>query len=136
VSSASAEREAAIIYKGTRELDGLRSATTDVASADRSDGVSETMGTIDKVRFERRGARGCSNSDYDICQTTCCDVWCVEDDELSDLYVDPADLSAVIGLYGEDVLRCPFCRSATWDLRRVVDLASVPEDWRWALARG
>jgi hypothetical protein len=96
------------------------------------------MGNIDNYEFEKRGARGCSNSDYYLCRTTCCGAWCVEDTELSDLYTDGTDPSAVLSLLvvnPADILPCPFCRSETWDFRPVDDPKNVPEEWRWALSR-
>lgn len=49
------------------------------------------MGNIDKETFEQRGARGCSDSDYDLCKTSCCGAWCVADDELGDLHLSGDD---------------------------------------------
>jgi hypothetical protein len=95
------------------------------------------MGRVDKYAFERGGARGCSNSDYDFCQTSCCGAWCVEDCELSDLYVDGANLSAVLSLLqvrGEKPAACPLCGAQAWTLRPVEDIEHVPDAWRWALS--
>ena len=96
------------------------------------------MGTIDKYRFEARGARGCGDSDYNVCQTTCCAAWCVEDDELSELYFDANALSSVIiliSVYGDEIVVCPVCGAHPWDLVRPDELSGVPEAWRWALSR-
>jgi hypothetical protein len=96
------------------------------------------MGTVDKVVFERRGGRGCSNSDYHVRQTSCCNAWCVEDSELGDLYIDGANLSAVISLLGmpsEKAPACPLCGAQDWDLRAVEDIKHAPDTWRWALSR-
>jgi hypothetical protein len=93
------------------------------------------MGNIDNVTFERRGARGCSNSDYNLCRTTCCDSWGVEDNELSDLYLNGADTSKVISLLvapGQHIV-CPYCGSERWALRPVTSDEAVPHEWRWAL---
>jgi hypothetical protein len=43
------------------------------------------MSIVDKTRFEARSRAGCSNSHYHFRKTTCCDAWCVEDEELQDL---------------------------------------------------
>ena len=59
------------------------------------------MGVIDKYRFEHRGGHGCSNSDYLLHKTTCCGSFCVEDDELLDLYIDPTDLEKTIQDHGD-----------------------------------
>lgn len=96
------------------------------------------MFTLDKYVFEKKGARGCSNSDYRLAILTCCDRQVVEDKELSDLYVDPTDLSKKISLLvtrGEAPQSCPLCRAADWDLIPVDDLASISEEWRWACPR-
>ncbi len=94
------------------------------------------MGVIDKYRFEKRGGAGCSNSDYRLHRTTCCGGYCVEDDELSDLYLDPADLSRRVSLLRDRAdtgpFPCPLCGTAEWDLAEVEELAGVPEEWRWA----
>src|SRR5690348_10324259 len=94
------------------------------------------MGVIDKYRFEERSRAGCSNSDYRLHRTTCCGGFCVEDDELSDLYLDPADLSRRVSLLRErsdtSPFLCPLCGAAEWDLAEVRELADVPEEWRWA----
>lgn len=95
-----------------------------------------TVGMIDKYRFESSGALGCSNSDYHLKRTTCCQGFCVEDDELSDLYVDPNDLTRRISLLRDRTERgpfpCPLCGADAWELIEVDDLADVPESWRWA----
>jgi hypothetical protein len=94
------------------------------------------MGVIDKYRFEERGGGGCSNSDYHLHRTTCCGGYCVEDDELSDLYLDPADLSRWVSLLRErsdtSPFPCPLCGAAEWELVEVQELADVPDEWRWA----
>lgn len=92
------------------------------------------MGIIDKYKFEHRGGVGCSNSDYHLRQTTCCKAYCVEDDELSDLYLDASDLSRRVSLLTPDCPdACPYCGSLQWDLTsEVLDLELIPEDWRWA----
>ncbi len=91
------------------------------------------MSLIEKYPFERRGARGCSNSDYHLVRTTCCNAFAVEDDELLDLYVDPQDLSRVVDLAKEE--RCPFCGAEHWNIEPVEDFALMPAEWRWAAPR-
>ncbi len=96
------------------------------------------MGRVDKHPFERRGARGCSDSDYDFCQTSCCGAWCVEDCELHDLYIDGANLSAVLSLLrlpSETPAACPLCGAQTWTLLPVEHIGHAPDAWRWALPR-
>ena len=92
------------------------------------------MAIIDKYKFEHEGATGCSDSDYHLRQTTCCEAWCVEDDELSDLYLDPTDLSKKVSLLtisGVPV-PCPFCGSLNWHLTdEVLDVVLIPESWKW-----
>ena len=88
------------------------------------------MGVIDKYRFETRGGQGCSNSDYKLNRVTCCGEYCVEDDELLDLYLDPNDLSRTFQLYVD--APCPFCGATTWDYNEVEELNDVPPSWQWA----
>jgi hypothetical protein len=94
---------------------------------------------IEKRQFESRGGHGCSNSDYDLLRTMCCGSYAVEDNELQDLYIDPADLTRWITLLydprAEAPPRCPFCGAVTWDTNEVTNLAEVPEAWRWATRR-
>jgi hypothetical protein len=94
------------------------------------------MGVIDKYRFENQGGGGCSNLDYRLHRTSCCGRYCVEDYELSDLYLDSADLSRRVSLlrHRSDTspFLCPMCWAADWDLAEVQELAEVPEEWRWA----
>ena len=96
------------------------------------------MFTVDKYNFEKRGATGCSNSDYRVAVLTCCGRQVVEDDELSDLYFNPADLSKKVSLLRtRDVTpdACPLCRSTDWDLVPLDNLGEVSEEWRWACPR-
>jgi hypothetical protein len=94
------------------------------------------MGVIDKYRFESRGGGGCSNSDYHLHRTTCCGGFCVEDDELSDLYLDPSDLSKRVSLLrgsaDDSPFPCPLCGAGAWDLVEEEELSAVPASWRWA----
>lgn len=98
------------------------------------------MGLIDKYRFEKRGGVGCSNSDYRLLYTTCCGGYCVTDDELSDLYLDPGDLSRHVSLLQDRSdtrpFPCPLCAATEWDLVEVQELADVPENWQWACYQG
>jgi hypothetical protein len=96
------------------------------------------MGVIDKWCFEARGGHGCSNSDYRLHKTTCCGSYAVEDDELLELYIDPADLNKRVDLGysprdGEPPPRCPFCGAEKWDLIEIDAPSDVPEAWRWAV---
>ena len=93
------------------------------------------MFTLEKREFERRGARGCSNSDYQLVVLTCCERQVVEDVELSDLYLDAEDLSRRISLLGSRDERpppCPLCGAADWRSIPVDDVASASAEWRWA----
>jgi hypothetical protein len=93
------------------------------------------MAIIDKYKFEHGGGVGRSNSDYHLRRTNCCESWCVEDDELSDLYLDPTDLTKKISLLTTPgvPIACPFCGSFKWGLsEKVLDVAQIPESWKWA----
>ena len=94
------------------------------------------MGIINKYQFEALSGGGCSNSDYRLHRTTCCGTYCVEDDELSDLYLDSADLSRRVSLLQErsdtSPFPCPLCGATSWNLDEVRELADVPNEWRWA----
>jgi len=91
------------------------------------------MGLIDKFTFEKRGARGCSNSDYTFAVTTCCELVGVVDDELHDFYWSPEDLSRVISVFQDSV--CPACRRSDWAFNHVSTIDELPEHWRWACKR-
>jgi hypothetical protein len=93
------------------------------------------MITLERHVLKKAGAAGCSNSTYRVVTLTCCDRQVVEDEELSDLYVDPRDLSKKVSLLrapGELDGPCPLCRATAWDLVPVDDLAHVSQEWRWA----
>jgi len=93
------------------------------------------MGTVDKYVFEKRGASGCSNSDYHIAVLTCCGRQVVEDHELSDLYFDPTDPSRKVSLLGPPDAPadpCPLCRATDWDFVPVDRIEDVAAEWRWA----
>ena len=89
------------------------------------------MRILDKYRFESRGAKGCSNSDYLLLSTTCCGGHCAEDVELHTLYPDPSDLTRRIEVWDSQPA-CPHCGAYEWDFIEVKALADVPESWRWA----
>jgi hypothetical protein len=95
-----------------------------------------SMGIVDKYRFEKRSGGGCSNSDYKLHQSTCCGGYFIEDDELSDLYFDPTDISRRVSLLREPTdprpFPCPLCGAVEWNLVEVQDLDEVPDQWRWA----
>jgi hypothetical protein len=86
------------------------------------------MNRLDELKFESAGASGCSNSDYVLCRTTCCAALCVEDVELTQLYVAPDDLSKLVALWG-DVDRCPICGAAEWDVLPTADDDVVAGSW-------
>ena len=88
------------------------------------------MGLVDKVVFEERGARGCSNSDYTFVITTCCERVGVIDEELDDFYWSADSPSKSLSLC--DGAACPFCDASSWKLKHLDDIDHVPEHWRWA----
>ena len=101
------------------------------------------MGTVDHYKFEKRGARGCSNSGYDFCRLSCCDAWCVEDDELQELYFDATDLKKVVSMI-DGAVPCPVCGAREWSVLSIDDPnkwavltvdspGETPPPWRWAL---
>jgi hypothetical protein len=93
------------------------------------------MFTLDKYEFEKRGARGCSDSAYRLVVLTCCERQVVEDVELSDLYFDATDLSRRVSLLrstDEPQRPCPLCRAANWASNPIDDVASAVVEWRWA----
>ncbi len=95
------------------------------------------MPTIAKHVFDKRGASGCSNSDYHVGVLTCCGRQVVEDDELADMYFDPTDLSRKLSLlrsHDAPAMPCPLCRAIDWDFVPVDDIQDVSEEWRWAFA--
>ncbi|QDU28448.1 hypothetical protein ETAA8_35480 [Anatilimnocola aggregata] len=96
------------------------------------------MAIIDKLSFESRSRGGCSNSHYVLCQTTCCDAYCLQDEELSNLYFDPTDPPRKISLLGVDqqAIDCPRCMAKEWDYTIVDQLAEIPKAWGWAAAKG
>src|SRR4051794_14865342 len=88
--------------------------------------VDGPMVTLESKVLEKRGARGCSNSDYRVALLTCCDRQVVEDQELSDLYFDPTDLSRKVSLLGPPGAApepCPLCRARDWDFVLVDNLS-------------
>jgi hypothetical protein len=90
---------------------------------------------LDQHVFEKAGASGCSNSAYRVVTLTCCDRQVVEDDELSDLYFDPTDLSRKVSLLGTrdaPPIACPLCRATDWEMLPVEEIADVSGRWRWA----
>ena len=88
------------------------------------------MGSIDKIEFESRGARGCTNSDYNVAKTICCKSYVVEDDELNDVYFDPIDLEKVIDVTYSG--NCPLCGNPVWDYCQVANWPQENTGWEWA----
>ncbi len=92
------------------------------------------MSLIDKHTFESRSRAGCSNSDYRLCRTDCCNRFGVEDDELLDFYFDTRDLSRrVFAVKGTP---CPVCGASPLRYEEVEEFAEMPAEWRWAAPRG
>ena len=97
--------------------------------------VEDGMRIVDKYRFESRSRGGCSNSDYLLQRTSCCGRYCVEDDELSDLYFDSGDPSrriTLLRLPSDPPIPCPCCGALEWELREVTAIGEAPEEWSWA----
>jgi len=92
------------------------------------------MGLVEKFLFEKRSARGCSNSDYTFAVTTCCELIGVVDDELHDFYWDAEDLGRAVSFLDGSV--CPACSSSDWSLSHLDTFAQVPSQWLWACERG
>lgn len=88
------------------------------------------VSVIDKFKFESQWGVGCSNSDYHLHRTTCCGEFCVEDDELLQLYFDAVDPTKWIWL--EEGCACPLCGSSDWKCVEVESVDDVPHDWKWA----
>ena len=90
------------------------------------------MGTISNRALEESGAKGCSNSDYNICKTSCCNSYLVSDDELHDVYYDPKDLSKCLKVWQQD--KCPICHAEEWTY--LIDSGYQKENtgWQWAYA--
>jgi hypothetical protein len=96
------------------------------------------MGRVDHVAFASRGGGTISCSDYEFCQTSCCGAWCVEERELSDLYFDGTNISAVLSLLRQPSEKdppCPLCGAQAWDLRPIEDPEQAPDAWQWAVTR-
>mgnify|MGYP000223750898 CR=1 FL=1 len=90
------------------------------------------MGTISKSATEKRGVKGCSNSEYNICKTSCCHSYVVSDDELHDVYFDPRDLSKRLKVWQQD--SCPLCGAKEWDYPAVLEYKNENTGWQWAFA--
>jgi hypothetical protein len=98
------------------------------------------MSVIDKSRFEAAGGNGCGSSVYVLQRTTCCAAFAVEDRELADLYLDPADLRRTLTLMYDPSADAPpprpFRSADDWDMVEVHNVADVPPAWRWAAKVG
>ena len=75
------------------------------------------MKELDKWKFEARGGYGCDNSGYLLRTTSCCHRAVVLDDELEDIYYDPADLGRAVRIWEfmcewGGAPPCPFCGAA------------------------
>ena len=93
------------------------------------------MSVIDQDRVRARDPGGCSNSHFQLWRTTCCNSYAVHDDELSNLYLSPDDLTNVFSLLGapdDPPMLCPFCGVSDWDLTELSDPSDVPPSWTWA----
>ncbi len=88
------------------------------------------MSLVDKLTFESRGARGCSDSNYAFGMTTCCERVGIVDHELDEFYWSSDTPSSSLSLL--EGAACPFCGASRWDLHDIVHLDQVPEHWRWA----
>ena len=95
------------------------------------------MGLIDKHLFEKKRGFCGGDSDYHLHRMSCCGSSCVEDDEVSDLYVDASDLSKHVSLLRESAeaassIPCPFCGATDWELHEVLEVIDLPPEWSWA----
>lgn len=90
----------------------------------------DIMGTINSEILKSWGARGCSNSDYNLVETTCCNACLVEDWELNDLYKDPLDPSAVLSVW--ELAACPVCEAQEWDYAPLEEWPGRDTGWLWA----
>lgn len=88
------------------------------------------MSLIDKLTFEGRGARGCTDSHYSFGMTTCCERVGVLDAELHDFYFNPETPSVSVSRLAESA--CPLCGASRWNLYPLERLEQIPEHWRWA----
>lgn len=88
------------------------------------------MSLVDKFTFEKRGARGVSDSHYAFALTSCCERVGVIDEELQDFYWNPDTPSLSISLL--EGAPCPSCGAPSWELHRIRDVSHVPDHWRWA----
>jgi hypothetical protein len=88
------------------------------------------LGTIDKYLFEKAGARGCSDSDYNLVQTDCCQSILVEDNELLDVYSNSSDLSLVKPL--NELPTCPICAASTRQYFTLAEWPRTRTNWQWA----
>jgi hypothetical protein len=96
------------------------------------------MGIIDDFRCEKRFGRTHGQANYRLRTTTCCGESCVEEAELSELFLDPEDPSRKLSLLrapSDREIPCPFCGADDWDLIDQEPLADVPQKWRWACHR-
>lgn len=88
------------------------------------------MGTIDNHIFEKAGAKGCSDSDFNIVKTTCCNTYLVEDGELNEIYFDPADLRKSVDIIY--LCGCPMCGSKLWNYYKFAEWPTEKTVWQWA----
>jgi hypothetical protein len=94
-----------------------------------------SISVLDHHRFKERGAYDCGNSHFVLKAVTCCGRQCVEDEELTELFIDPFDLSKTFSLHLSspyEQLPCPFCGSVEWDLVLIDDVLAIAPEWKWA----
>ena len=83
-----------------------------------------------KNKFEKWSGRGCSNSSYVFVVTNCCLSFCVEDEELHELFYDSNDPSRYISLYEND-LSCPICGNEKWEYTDKLGINDGREYTEW-----
>ena len=88
------------------------------------------MGTLDNALLERWGARGCSNSHYELVRSSCCGAFFVEDRELCVLYWNSNSPSARLNTF--ELERCPACSTAQWDYETLPNQPVLSTPWAWA----
>jgi len=67
------------------------------------------MYIIDTYKFAKNTKYSCSNSDFVLSKTLCCNNYIVVDDELLDIYYNANNLNVIIN--SNQNSSCPFCKS-------------------------
>ncbi|MBK8173003.1 MAG: hypothetical protein IPK60_22085 [Sandaracinaceae bacterium] len=70
---------------------------------------------VNKLAFEQRSRAGCSNSSYVFVRCSACSFYYVYDEELEELYFDPAKLTKWSASISQSA-PCAGCGAASWKL--------------------